>query len=262
MRVLVACEFSGTVRDAFAARGCDAWSCDLLPTEAPGNHIQGDVLSVLGDGWDLMIAHPPCTFLCSSGLHWNKRTPGRDQLTEDALGFVRKLLDAPVPLIALENPVGRINTAVRKPDQKVQPWMFGEDASKGTCLWLKGLPPLLPTKIIPPKGWSEVVLASFLEPCECCDEPWCDVHGQHYSDCPCIGPHEDGVVRKVIDGHEFASRLSPPPRPVWANQTPSGQNKLGPSDDRWKERSKTYQGIADAMADQWSPLLLSGGSNE
>lgn len=141
MRVLVACEFSGIVRDAFIAAGHDAVSCDLLPTERPGPHHQGDVLPLLSQGWDMMIAHPPCTYLCSSGLHWNTRRPERAILTEEALLFVRTLLDAPIPRIALENPVGCISTRIRKPEQIIQPWMFGEDASKGTCLWLKGLPP-------------------------------------------------------------------------------------------------------------------------
>jgi len=251
MRVLVACEFSGTVRDAFAAKGHDAWSCDLLPTERPGNHYEGDVLQHLSEGWDLMIAHPPCTYLCSSGLHWNHRTPGRDQLTEEALAFVKALLNAPIPKIALENPTGRINTAIAKPTQKVQPWQFGHDASKGTCLWLKGLEKLKATKIIAPKGWQQVVYAADLVLCDCCEEAWCNLHGDHYSDCSCIGPTEDDVIRKVIDGYEFGTRENPAPKPVWGNQTPSGQNKLGPSADRWKERSKTYQGIADAMAEQW-----------
>ena len=134
MRVLVACEFSGIVRDAFRALGHDAVSCDLLPTEQPGPHIQGDVLGVLDQGWDLMIAHPPCTYLCSSGLHWNKRIPARVALTESALQFVQNLLTAPIPRIALENPIGCISTRIRKPDQILQPWHFGDDASKATCL--------------------------------------------------------------------------------------------------------------------------------
>lgn len=149
MNVLVACEFSGTVRDAFVAHGHHAMSCDLLPTEAPGFHHQGDVRDVLGSGWDLMIAHPPCTYLASSGLHWNKRKPGRAALTEDALQFVQLLLDADIPMIALENPIGCISSRIRKPDQIIQPWQFGHDASKATCLWLKGLPPLKPTNVLP-----------------------------------------------------------------------------------------------------------------
>lgn len=249
MRVLVACEYSGTVRDAFASLGHHAMSCDLLPTESQGLHHQGDVKNLLDgwepvqfsgnclgrdldeypcqvsnndpdecqcigptqsnieyqeiDGimlgrpidrphWDLMICHPPCTYLASSGLHWNKRIPGRDALTLEALEFVKLLLNAPISKIALENPIGRINTAIRKPDQIIQPWQFGEDASKSTCLWLKGLPKLQPTKIIKKERY--------------------------------------------------------------ANQTASGQNNLGPSKDRWKIRSTTYQGIADAMASQWGNL--------
>lgn len=192
MRVLVACEFSGAVRDAFAALGHEAWSCDLLPTEVPGPHIQGDVQGVLSDGWDLMIAHPPCTYLASSGLHWNTRLPERQALTEDAIRFVRQLADAPIPRIAIENPIGCLSTKWRKPDQIIQPWMFGHDASKATCLWLKGLPLLDPTDVLP--------------------------------------------------GGRQARR---------ANQTASGQNKLPPSPDRWKKRSLTYPGIAQAMASQW-----------
>ena len=196
MRVLVACEYSGTVRDAFLARGHDAMSCDLLPTDAPGPHYQGDVCDILGDGWDLMIAHPPCTYLCSSGLHWNKRVPGRAQMTEDALDFVRLLLDAPILRIALENPIGCIGTRIRKADQTIQPWQFGHDASKATCLWLKNLPLLTPTAIVEPR---------------------------------------------IANGKKR-----------WANQTDSGQNRLPPSDDRWKIRSETYVGIAEAMANQWA----------
>lgn len=195
MRVLIACEYSGTVRDAFRAAGHDAMSCDLLPTDKPGPHYQGDVFDIIRDGWDMMIAHPPCTYLCSSGLHWNKRRPDRAAQTEAALTFVQALLDAPIPRIALENPVGCIGTRIRKADQTIQPWQFGHDASKATCLWLKGLPPLTPTQTIAPR---------------------------------------------IVNG-----------RKRWGNQTDSGQNKLPPSADRWKIRSATYQGIADAMAAQW-----------
>lgn len=196
MKVLIACEYSGVVRRAFRALGHDAWSCDLLPSEDDSpHHIQGDVLPILGLGWDMMIAHPPCTYLCSSGLHWNNRIPDRNAETERALDFVRALLGAPIPRIALENPVGRISTAIRKPDQAVQPWMFGDDASKNTCLWLKGLAPLTPTKIIEPR---------------------------------------------IINGKRR-----------WGNQTDSGQNKVVPQPDRWKIRSRTYDGIALAMASQW-----------
>lgn len=149
MKILIACEYSGAVRDAFLARGHEALSCDLLSTDSPGPHYQGDVRDILSDGWDLMVAHPPCTYLCSSGLHWNKRVPGRAKLTEEALAFVRLLLDAPIERIALENPIGCISTRIRKYDQIIQPWQFGHDASKATCLWLKNLRPLVPTNIIP-----------------------------------------------------------------------------------------------------------------
>lgn len=198
MRVLIACEYSGAVRDAFIRAGHDAMSCDLLPTEVAGPHYQGDVRDVIGDGWGLMVAHPPCTYLCSSGLHWNKRRPERAQQTADALDFVRMLLDAPIERIALENPIGCISTQVRKPTQTIQPWQFGHDASKATCLWLKNLAPLTPTQTIAPR---------------------------------------------MVDG-----------RKRWANQTDSGQNRLPPSADRWKIRSETYQGIADAMAAQWGNI--------
>jgi hypothetical protein len=151
MRVLIACEYSGAVRDAFRARGHDAMSCDLLPTDVDGPHYQGDVFDVIGDGWDLMVAHPPCTYLSSSGLHWNGRVEGRAQKTEDALAFVRALLDAPIPRIAIENPVGCIGTRIRKADQIVHPHQFGDDASKATCLWLRGLPALTPTGRVPPR---------------------------------------------------------------------------------------------------------------
>jgi hypothetical protein len=198
VRVLVACEYSGRVRDAFIALGHDAMSCDLLETEASGPHYQGDVRDVIGDGWDLMIAHPPCTYLCASGLHWNKRRPERAQQTEEALQFVRFLLEAPIERIALENPIGCIGTRVRPADQIIQPWWFGDDASKATCLWLDNLPPLRPTKLI------------------------------------------EG---RCVNGKRR-----------WANQTDSGQNRLGPSEDRWKQRSETYMGIAKAMAEQWGTL--------
>lgn len=145
MRVLVACEFSGVVRDAFLAIGHDAVSCDLLPTEKPGPHIQGDVLQHLGDGWDLMVAHPPCTHLAVSGARWfaAKKTE-----QAEALDFVRALMDAQIPHIAVENPVSIINSHIRKPDQIVQPWWFGHGETKATCLWLKNLPQLKPTSIV------------------------------------------------------------------------------------------------------------------
>jgi site-specific DNA-cytosine methylase len=184
MKVLVACEFSGIVRDAFKKRGHDAYSCDLLPTETIGMHHEGDVLAVLDQGFDLMIAHPPCTHLAVSGARWFK---DKQKEQEEALEFVRKLLDAPIPMIALENPVSIISSRIRKPDQIIQPWQFGHGETKATCLWLKNLPPLVPTGI---------------------------VEGRH-------------------------ARV----------------HKLPPSPDRWKERSRTYIGIADAMAEQWGSLL-------
>lgn len=226
MRILIACEFSGTVRDAFIAKGHDAVSCDLLPTEKPGPHIQGDVLDVLEDGWDMMIAHPPCTYLCSSGLHWNKRVPGREEQTHEAMMFVFNLMGEGsiahgIPKIALENPIGRIGTAYRKADQIIQPWQFGHDASKQTCLWLRGLPLLRPTKLIDPAyGCS-------------CGHRFPLELGKY--GCPNCGG--DGKARQI-----------------WGNQTPTGQNKLGPSPDRWALRSLTYPGIAEAMADQWGGL--------
>lgn len=147
MRVLVACEFSGIVRDAFIAWGHDAWSCDLLPSERPGPHLQIDVRYLLHDGWgfDLMIAHPPCTYLAVSGARW---FVGKQKEQEAALEFVRRLLDAPIPRIALENPVSVISSRIRKPDQIIQPWMFGHGEVKATCLWLKGLPKLEPTEVV------------------------------------------------------------------------------------------------------------------
>lgn len=141
--ILIGCEYSGTMRDAFIAAGHRALSCDLLATDYPGPHYQGDIRDLLHPGlFDLAIFHPPCTFLCSSGLHWNKRRPERAQQTEDALEFVRLLLAAPIPHIALENPIGCIGTRIRPADQTVQPWQFGDDASKATQFWLVGLPPL------------------------------------------------------------------------------------------------------------------------
>lgn len=151
MRVLVACEFSGTVREAFRSRGHDAVSCDLLPAaDGSPHHHCGDVSAILMGGWDLMVAHPPCTYLCSSGLHWNNRGRGHEH-TEEALAFVRLLLDAPIPRIALENPRGCISTRIRPPDQTIHPHEFGEDASKATCLWLKGLPKLAGTANVAPR---------------------------------------------------------------------------------------------------------------
>jgi site-specific DNA-cytosine methylase len=144
-RVLVACEYSGTVRDAFASLGFDAWSCDMLETEKPGNHYKGDVRDILNDGWDLMIAHPPCTHLAVSGARWFKE---KQKEQAEALEFVRLLLDAPIKHIALENPISIISSRIRKPDQIIQPWQFGHGETKSTCLWLKNLPKLQPTNIV------------------------------------------------------------------------------------------------------------------
>ena len=201
MKILIACEYSGIVRDAFTAKGHDVTSCDLLPTERPGKHIQGDVLNILWRDWDMMIAHPECTYLCSSGLHWNKRIEGRAEKTEEALEFITLLWSSGIPKVCLENPVGCINTRLDfmpKP-QYIQPYHFGEDASKKTGLWLRGLKPLKPTELI------------------------------------------EG--RKVVKNGKIYRR--------WSNQTDSGQNKLGPSKTRGKDRSLTYEGIAYAMANQW-----------
>ena len=188
MKVLIACEYSGAVRDAFIKAGHDAMSCDLLPTDSPGPHYQGDVRDILGNGWDLMIAHPPCTHLAVSGARWFAE---KVKEQAEALEFVRLLLNAPIPRIALENPVSIISSRIRKPDQVIQPWQFGHGETKATCLWLKNLPLLKPTNIVP--------------------------------------------------GRE---------QRIW---------KLPPSNDRWKIRSETYQGIAEAMASQWgvpSPVQM------
>lgn len=183
MKILVACEFSGIVREAFRAKGHDAWSCDLLPSEIPGQHIQGDVTEVLANGWDLLIAHPPCTHLAVSGARWFK-----DKVNEQAtaLEFVRLLLAAPVPRIALENPISIISSRIRKPDQIIQPWMFGHGEVKATCLWLKNLPKL--------------------------------------------------EAENIVNGREPRVHREPP------------------STERWKNRSRTFPGIALAMANQWGCL--------
>jgi hypothetical protein len=185
MRVLVACEFSGVVRNAFRELGHDAWSCDLLPSEDTSVfHIQGDVRTLEEwDLWDLMIAHPPCTHLAVSGARWFKEKRKEQQT---ALDFVQSLMDAPIPRICIENPISIISSRIRKPDQIIQPWMFGHGEVKATCLWLKGLPKLVPTNI--------------------------------------------------VEGREARVHRMPP----------------GP--DRWKERSRTLQGIAEAMASQWGQL--------
>jgi len=203
MKILVACEFSGTVRDAFAAKGHDTWSCDILPSETAGNHIQKDIFDVIDSDWDLMIAHPPCTYLTVTGNKWMKpefadRFPNRAQQRQEAIDFFLKLANAPIAKIAIENPVGIISTAWRKPDQYIHPYQFGDPHSKKTGLWLKGLPLLTPTKIVEPK----------------------------------FHIYKDG--RKD---------------PIWHFETMSL-----PSHERMKARSKTFQGIADAMADQWGKL--------
>lgn len=180
MRVLIGCEFSGIVREAFANLGHDAWSCDILPTEIPGQHIQGDVLDVLNMGWDLGVFFPPCTRLAISGRRWFKYHQAEQ---EQALDFVRTLMNAPIERTGLENPVGIISSRICKPDQIIQPWQFGHGETKATCLWLKNLPLLKPTNI--------------------------------------------------VDGREQRTHRMPP------------------SSDRWKERSRTYTGIAQAMAEQW-----------
>jgi len=192
MRVLIACEYSGRVRDAFLRRGHDAMSCDLLPTEVEGPHYQGPVEDVLNDGWDLMIAHPPCTHLAVSGAkHFAaKRADGRQQA---ALAFVQMLMDAPIERWCIENPVSVISSQIKKPDQIIQPWEHGHEHQKKTCLWLKNLPLLEPTKVVS-KG--------------------------------------DFVV--TSGGKKL---------PAWYS--------LPPSPDRWKQRSRTFQGIADAMSQQW-----------
>ena len=154
LRVLIACEYSGVTRDAFLAHGHDAVSCDLLPSEQPGPHMVGDVLGVLTAGWDLMIGFPPCTYLAVSGRRW---WPARQREQADALAFVRRLMDAPIPRIALENPYSIISSKIRKSDQTIQPWLFGEEATKTTCLWLKNLPYLQPTKLMahrPQRCWT------------------------------------------------------------------------------------------------------------
>jgi len=192
-RVLIACEFSGRVRSAFRKRGFDAWSCDLLPAEDGSEyHIRGDVREILDDGWDMMIAHPPCTYLANSGVRWLHERPDRWKKLEEAADFFKTLLNAPIPHIAVENPVPHkyaIKLIGRKYDQLIQPWQFGEPYSKATCFWLKNLPPLKPTKIIP----------------------------------------KNKVKQQV-----------------W---------KEPPHKERWKNRSRTYKGIAEAMAEQWGTYI-------
>ena len=221
-RVLVACEYSGVVRDEFLRRGHDAWSCDLLPTESEwpeDRHITGDVTALLGEQWDLMIAHPPCTHLAVSGARHFKNKLVQQA---EALDFVRLLLDASIPQIALENPVSIISSRVRKPDQIIQPWQFGHQESKKTCLWLKGLPKLYGTDFVGPLHYG----------CKHCNRRY----GTEFEECIC-----------PLCGHETERGN----RHIYANQTPSGRNALGPSPTRAHERSRTYTGIAKAMAEQW-----------
>lgn len=202
MKVLIGFERSGIIRDAFIKRGHDAISCDLEPTKRPGPHLQCSIWEVLEEPeiYDLGIFHPVCTYLCSSGLHWNGRTPGRAAKTEAALEDVLKLMKCKIKRKAIENPRGCIGTRIRKANQWIQPYQFGHDASKNTGLWLNNLPPLTikPELYIPPR---------------------------------------------IVDG-----------KPRWANQTDSGQNKLTPSADRAEKRAETYQGWADAMAEDWGCL--------
>lgn len=230
VRVLVACERSGVVRDAFRKRGHDAWSCDLAPAEDNSKyHVQGDVLwdfnSWMAGTWDLLIAHPPCTYLSSSGLHWNKRRPERAVEAEAALSFALKLWALPFSKACMENPVGRLTNLMRRRCeliQAIQPYQFGHDASKKTCLILRNLPKLRETKFIEPRM-------------VCCGNVLPEGVGK--SGCP------------NCEGENTA-------RPRWANQTDSGQNKLGPSDTRAMDRARTYQGIANAMAAQWGGRFL------
>ena len=203
MKVLVACEFSGAVRDAFIGGGHEAMSCDLLPNETPGPHYQGSVMDILNDGWDLMIAHPPCTYLTLTGNKWFKpefaeRFPTRQRDREDAIEFFMALVNAPIPKIAIENPIGIMSSRYCKPSQIIQPWQYGHETTKATCLWLKGLPNLVPTNIVS-KG--EVVIS------------------------------------------KSGNRMS-----RWYYETSKLPLKGG---IRAKARSVTFQGIADAMADQW-----------
>lgn len=216
MKVLVGCEFSGVVRDAFLAKGHDAWSCDLLDSESPGPHIKGNILDAINEHWDLAIFHPPCTHLAVSGAAWFKYKQAEQK---EALNFVAALMQCNIPKWCLENPVSIISSHFRKPDQIIQPWMFGHPESKATCLWLKGLPIL--------KGNEQAKFLQYRCKCKCLFDSSLGKYG-----CPnCAG--------KNIA------------QPLWENQTPSGQNKLGPSADRWKLRSRTFKGIATAMADQW-----------
>lgn len=225
MSVLITHEYSGTIRNALRAVGVDAWSVDLLPAEdASPYHIQGNCFDVMSDvQWTGGLSHPDCTYLTVAGIHWNNRGRGWEK-TNAALDHVRRIMaawgDRPY---ALKNPVSIISTHIRKPNQIIQPYEYGEDASKKTCLWLHRLPHLKPTSFFPPRLVCTPCKTTF-------------TYGQHK--CPACGSHEY--------------------KPRWGNQTDSGQNKLGPSDDRWKERARTYPGIAQAVANQWAQYLTAG----
>ena len=211
MKILVAREFSGVVREAFRAKGHDAWSCDLLPTEIPGQHIQDDVLKHLDEEWDLMIAHPPCTHLAVSGARWfkQKQADGRQQ---EGIDFFMDLVKCCIPKWAIENPIGIMSKAYRKPDQILQPYQFGHKVQKATCLWLRDLPCLRPTKIVD-RGMIYV-------------DPRGNKHGGQFTNQP-----------EIYAKHAYSPLML-----------------LPPSKDRWKLRSKTFQGIGEAMADQWGSL--------
>lgn len=227
-RILIGCESSQAVCAEFRKLHAHAFSCDIEPCRGghPEWHIQSDLIEVLSDGWDAIIAFPPCTYLCSSGMHWTSRGLRDPALTEQALEFVKKIDSADCPCVGFENSVGVLSTRLRKPDQIIQPWMFGDDASKATCLWLRGLPPLSPTRIVPPAGF-------------------------YY-------PAAGGVR---VNGFTFGRGPNSPKKPVWGNQTPSGQNRLGPSDDRARLRAITYPGVAKAMATQWIVAIFSSMQN-
>lgn len=262
MKVLVACEYSGTVRDAFIRRGHDAISCDLLPTDVEGPHYQGDCFDLDWSEFDLVIAHPPCTYLTIAAEWAYKDDPGkkmkpgslfgaeRRAARDEALAFIQRMWEQPVKRLCIENPVGVINKRLPfmpKP-QYVQPWWFGEDASKKTGLWTRGLPDLVGRDPLAPRRWEKV---QWTAECDPGGDGWCQVRDIDPAECDCIRPTQDDVIYKMVDGFLFVTREYPAPAMRWANQTDSGQNNLPPSKDRWKIRSKTYQGIADAMAMQW-----------
>jgi hypothetical protein len=255
-KVLIACEESQAVTIEMRNLGIEAFSCDIEPCSGnrPEWHIQGDVLPLLKEEWDMVIAFPPCTHLAVSGAHLfpAKRADGRQQQGIDFFMEFTKLKCK----YAIENPVGIMSTLWRKPNQIIQPWQFGENASKKTCLWLNGLPKLTPTGIFPPGNFGIVVFADDLPVCDGCGDPWCDLHDTHYSDCSCYGPTDDSLRYVTIGGYMFACKKDEYRKPVWENQTPGGQNKLGPSTDRAKIRSKTPPGIAKAMANQWGQCIL------